>query len=271
MADRVSAPLLNALLLVVIGLAAYGLSRLLRSRLSLRDVDPSPWAATLSYVATAYGVIIGFSVLFLFGEFADARQAVGDEATAVGTAFEEAGLYPGSRAGIQDALICYARAVPEYDWPAMRNGDSAQQVNEAFHDIVVSVGMGDTEPVGALHSAAATNLVAQVGTISTAREARLVAAETEVPALLWVLMFGGGVLVAAMIFVVTLPARPGTQAMLVAFSSVFTLVLLLLVVALSDPFADGPGRVSPDLIEQTEQSMVSSLPSSDTVHCDVAE
>jgi amino acid transporter len=266
-----SRPVLEALLLVVTGVTVYGLSRLLRARLPLRDVDPAPWAGTLSYVATAYGVIIGFSIIFLFGEFSDARQAVGDEATAIGTAFDEASLYPESRSNIQSALICYAQSVPEYDWPAMRSGEPAPQVDVAFDDVVDSVGKGDIDPVGALHSATATNLVAQIGGISSARETRLVAAETQVPMMLWVLLFGGGALVATMIFVVTLPAKPGAQAALVAFSSIFTVVLMLLVLALSEPFADAPGRVTPELIQQTSASMVSTLPSSDTVHCDVTE
>ena len=201
-----------------------------------------------------------------------ARQAVGDEATSVGTAFEEAWLYPDSRASIQGALICYAESVPEHDWPAMRSGEGGSaQVDAAYHDVVVSVGEGDTDPVGALHSAAATNLVAQIGSISTARETRLVAAETQVPVMLWVLIFGGGILVVTMIFVVTLPAKPGTQAALVAFSAMFTFTLTLLVVALNNPYADAPGRVSPELIEQTAASMTSSLPDSDTVPCDVTE
>jgi hypothetical protein len=74
-----------------------------------------------------------------------------------------------------------------------------------------------------------------------------------------------------MIFVVTLPAKPGTQAALVAFSSVFTLTLMLLVVALNNPYADAPGRVSPKLIEQTAASMTSTLSDSDTLRRDVTE
>jgi hypothetical protein len=265
----VSHPVVNVVLLVLTGLAAFGLSQLLRRRFSWGDVDPSPWAATLSYVATAYGVIVGFSIIFLFGEFSDAREAVGDEATSIGTAFEEASLFPESRASIQGALICYGQSVPAYDWPAMQRGEGGSaQVNAAFHDVVASVGDGDAEPVGALHSAAATNLVAQIGSISTARESRLVAAETQVPVMLWGLLLGGGILVVVMIFVVTLPAKPGTQAALVAFTSAFTLVLMLLVVALNDPYADAPGRISPELIEETTDSMTASLPGSDTVRCD---
>jgi Protein of unknown function (DUF4239) len=263
----VSHPVVNALLLVLVGVAVFGLCLVLRRRRSWAEVDPAPWSATLSYVATAYGVIVGFSIIFLFGEFADARQAVGDEATSIGTAFEEANLFPDSQASIQGALLCYARSVPDHDWPAMRDGEGAPEVDAAFHDVVVSVGAGDTDPVGALHSATATNLVNQIGSISTARETRLVAAETEVPFMLWVLLIGGGLLVVTMIFVVTLSAKPGTQAALVAAAAMFTFVLMLLVVALNRPFADAPGRVSPDLIEQTADSMADSLPNPDVV-CD---
>ena len=142
-------------------------------------------------------------------------------------------------------------------------------MDAAFHDVVVSVGAGDTDPVGALHSATATNLVSQIGSISTARETRLVAAETEVPVMLWVLLFGGGLLVVTMIFVVTLRAKPGTQAALVASATAFTLVLMLLVLALNRPYADAPGRVSPEVIEQTADTMASSLPDADSVRCDV--
>jgi hypothetical protein len=88
----------------------------------------------------------------------------------------------------------------------------------------------------------------------------LVAAETVVPGLLWVLLLGGGLFVLVMIFVVTLPARVGVQAVLASLSSVFTAVLILIVLALSTPFAEGAGRVSPTLIEQTTASMVREAP-----------
>jgi hypothetical protein len=264
-------PLVNVALLLLVGAAVFGVSWAVRRRVDRRpgQVDPSPWSSTLSYVATAYGVVVGFSIIFLFGQFADARQAVGDEATSIGTAFEEAALFPASQAGIQEALICYARSVPEHDWPALQRGTSAPEVDLAFRQLVRSLGPDDEPATGALHAATATNLVSQVGSISTARETRLVAAETKVPPMLWVLLFGGGAFVVALIFVVTLPAGPRTQAGLVAMSAVFTTVMLLLVVALSTPFASGSGRVSPRLIEETTAAMEQS--STAPVRCDTQE
>lgn len=252
---------MNSLLLLGVGLSVFVLVAILRRFFGdFTTVDPTPWSSTLSYVATAYGVVVGFSIIFLFGQFADARQAVGDEATSIGTAFEEARLFPASRDAIQEALICYGLAVPQYDWPALREQRSSPEVDRAFAHLVASLGVNDAPPAGALHSAAATNLVSQVGSISTARETRLVAAETQVPPMLWVLLLGGGLFVIALIFVVTSPAKPYVHASLVALSAVFTAVMLMLVFALSTPFASGSGRVSSRLIEETVVSMQSASP-----------
>ena len=238
--------LLNVGILLLVGAVAFVLCRLARRIVEEKEeVDPAPWAATLSYVATAYGVVVGFSILFLFGVYSDARQAVGDEATSIGTAYEEAALFPDAGPGIQRALICYSRAVPEHDWPALQDHEGSPEVDAAFSDLVASLGPGDQPTTGALQSAAATNLVSQVGAISTARETRLVAAETHVPPLLWGLLFGGGLFVVGMIFVVTLAAGPNTQAALVGLSAIFTAVMFLIVLALSTPFASGGGRVTP--------------------------
>lgn len=263
-------PLLNAALLVVVGSAVFALVVALRKRFGgLKTVDPAPWSSTLSYVATAYGVVVGFSILFLFGQFADARQAVGDEATSIGTAFEEAALFPASSDAIQQALICYGAAVPEYDWPALAERRGAPEVDRAFADLVASLGPNDEPAVGALHAATATNLVSQVGAISTARETRLVAAETQLPVMLWALLIGGGLFVLALIFVVTLPAGRYVHASLVAMSAVFTVVMIVLVFALSTPFAPGSGRVSPRLIEETVASMQAAAPT--LTDCDPQE
>jgi hypothetical protein len=211
-------------------------------------------------VATAYGVVIGFSIIFLFGEFSDARQAIGNEATSIGTAFDEALLFPEATAEIQHALICYSRAVPEFDWPALRDGSSAPQVDDAYTDLVLSMANLDQSATATFEPAAATNMFVQIGSISTARETRLVSAETEMPDLLWGLIIGGGLFAISLIFVVTLTARPSTQGFLVGSAAVFTLVMILIVVALSSPFANGAGSLSPKLIEQTTASMEQDAP-----------
>lgn len=258
----------SVLVLVVVGLVGAGLSLLARRTLPLDDVRIGPWSSTLSYVATAYGIVVGFSILYLFGAYAEARQAVGNEATSIGTAFEEARLFGDDASNIQRSLICYGQGASQYDWPAMREGTSAPEVDSAYTDIILALGEADEPLDGTFQPATATNLLAQVGSISTARESRLVAAQTSLPVLMWGLLLGGGSLVLIMIFAVTLPAAPVTQAVLVGLASAFTAVMVLLVVALNNPFAPGPGRVSPSLIDDTVASMTQEAPAAAATPCD---
>jgi hypothetical protein len=263
-----SHPLVNVLNVLIVGAVVFVVSVVVRRRVTrLDDLNTDPWSSTLSYVATAYGVLIGFSILLLFGQFADARHSVGDEATSIGTAFEQSALFPDSAPRIQSALVCYAESVAAYDWPAMQHGSSAPEVDRAFADLVQSLGPDDQPAVGALHAATATNLASQIGAISTARETRLVAAEAEVPVMLWVLLIGGGVFVTTLIFVVTLPAKRRTQAALVATAAGFTVMMLLLIAALTMPFANGPGRVKPRLIEETVVTMRNSANATQLTPC----
>jgi hypothetical protein len=265
-------PVVSTVFLLGAGILAAAITLVLRrTDLRLESVDPQPWSSTLQYVATAYGVVIGFSILFLFGGFGDARKAVGDEATSIGTAFDEVMVFERDAPAVQQALICYGRAASEYDWPAMRERTSAPEVDTAYSDLVLSLDAG-VEPIeGTFDAAVATNIVLQVGSISTAREARIVAAETRLPVLLWMLLLGGGALVVLLIFVVTLPAPPRVQALLVGLATSFTAVLVLLVVALNNPFAPGAGRVSPELIDETVSSMEQAAPDLADQPCPVAD
>ncbi|MGB6006183.1 MAG: hypothetical protein WBG36_16370 [Ornithinimicrobium sp.] len=263
-----SSPELNAAVLIATLVVTFLACLLVRRLLGSREVHSNSWGSTLSYIAAAYGIIVGFSILFLFGQFADARQAVGEEATSIGTAYDQAFLFPETQTSVQRALICYARAVPTYDWPALaEHAGGAAEVDDAYLDLVTSVGENDQPPVGALHAGTATNLVSQIGNISTARETRLVTAETTLPPMLWVLLTGGGAFVVILIFAVTLPSKRGTQALLVSMSSAFTVVMLLIIVSLANPFAAGSGRVTPQLIEETEASMTESASAAVGAEC----
>lgn len=255
-------------ILTITGVAAFGLSLFARRLLpGVAELDGAPWTATLGYVATAYGVILGFTIVFLFGEFSDARNAIGDEATSIGTAFDEAQLFPESQLEIQHALICYARSVPEYDWPALRSGGSSPVVDGAYSEMFTTLGEVDEPTDGTFQPATATNLVLQLGNISTAREVRIVAAEIRVPPMLWALLVFGGALVIALLFAVTARARPAAQAVLVALSAIFTVVMLAIVIALGNPYSEAAGRLSPKLIEETTASMEADAPAAAAMPC----
>jgi hypothetical protein len=256
------------LLIVAVGLATAGatlLGRRLWPRIDQADAAPS--SAVLSYVAAAFGILVGFVIVFLLGQAANARQAIADEATSIGTAFDEAQLFPAGEPGIQRALICYSRAVTEREWPAMGNGGSAPEVDVAYRDLIAAYGEVREPTPSTFQPAAATNSFVQLGGISTARETRLVAAESGVGALLWSLLLGSAVFILAMLFLVSAAARPWAQAVLLGFAGAFTAVLLLIVLVLGRPFREGTGPLTSTLIDQNNERMIALAPDAAAEPC----
>lgn len=245
----------------LVGVGAFTAVLVVRRRWpAVEHIDPGPATAVLSYVAAAFGILIGFLIVFLLGEATDARHAVGDEATAIGTAFDEAQLFPQSEPTMQHALICYSRAVTEKEWPALAKGRSAPEADDAYRRLIGAYGDVDENIDRTFQPAAATNSFVQLGAISTARETRIVTAQAGVRPILWIVLVGAAILVLVLLFVASLSARPLGQALLLGSAAVFTTVLLLLAVALARPFHRGTGPVTPHLIEDNTSRMVALAP-----------
>jgi hypothetical protein len=248
------------LILVVMGLVVGGAAFAVRRfRPGVEDVDTSAAAGVLSYVAAAFGILLGFVIVFLLGQAMNARQATGDEATAIGTAFDEAQLFPDGEEDIQYALICYSRAVTEREWDALADGRSAPEADETYRALIATYGDIDGSTDSVFQPGAATNSFVQIGGISTARETRIVTAESPIGPLLLVLIIGAGVLVLALLFAVTTPARPIVQALLLGLAGLFTAAMLALVFVLNDPYSNA-GPLEPTLIEDNTERMVTLAP-----------
>jgi hypothetical protein len=225
----------------------------------LADEDGDVVAPVLSYVAGAYAIIVGFGIVILFSQYANARSATGDEATAIGTAFEQARLFPDNRVEIQNSLWCYGRAVSEFEWPSMVEGESASEVDQAYAEIFTALSAAGEPTEGTFQPAIATNLSSQLGGISTAREVRLVTA-SQGSGILLAVSIGGGLVVLGLLFLVTLQARHAMQASLMAVSAMFTATLVIAIAALSTPFGGPLLVIDPTLIDNTTSYMASVVP-----------
>jgi hypothetical protein len=238
-----------------------------RARPEIHDIDSGPASSVLGFIAAAFGILIGFVIAFLLGQAGQARQAIGDEATSIGTAFDEAQLFPDGEPAIQHALICYSRAVTEKEWPELAQGRGATEADVAFRELVATYGEVDEPLDRTFQAAAATNSFAQIGAISTARETRLVTAQAGVRAPVVLLLAAGAILVVVLLFVTTAGARPMPQALLLGAAGLFAAVLVMLVVVLNNPFAEGLGPVTPTLIENTTDRMVALAPDAAAEPC----
>ena len=86
-------------------------------------MDPIPAAAVYTVAGTAYMVIVAFVFFIAFENYGGARSDAEEEATATLAMFHAAGAFGGeARAELEGQVICYAREVISYGWPAMRRG-----------------------------------------------------------------------------------------------------------------------------------------------------
>lgn len=246
--------------LVLVGAVVVGVVLIVRRvRPSITQIDSGPASAVLSYVAAAFGILLSFVIVFLLSEASTARLAIGDEATAIGTAFDEAQLFPDVEPDLQHALICYSIAATE-EWPALADGTSSPAADDAYRALIATYGEDRAASGATFQPAAATNSFVQIGGISTAREIRINFAAFGLGPILWFFLIGGAVFVLFLLFVASLSARPVGQAILLGLAAVFTSLLLIMVFALNNPFTEGGRLLSPQLIEETTERMVATAP-----------
>ena len=257
--------------LILAGVVVFGLALLVRRvRPSVTQLDTRPASALLSDVAAAFGILLGFIVVFLMGQSSAARQAIGDEATAIGTAFDEAQLFPEAEPQLQRALICYSIAVTE-EWSALAEGRASPEADDAYRELIAAYGEVQQQADGTFQPAAATNSFAQIGAISTARETRINAASFGIGPIAWIFLIGGAVFVLILLFVASTPAQPVSQGILLALAAMFTTLLLALVLLLNNPFSRWNRLLTPDLIEQTTDRMVAIAPEATSQPCPSSE
>jgi hypothetical protein len=256
--------------LLLVGAVVFGIVLIVRRvRPSVARVDAGPASAVLSYVAAAFGILLGFVIVFLLGEASTARLAIGDEATAIGTAFDEAQLFPDVEPRLQHALICYSIAATD-EWPALADGTSSAEADDAYRALIATYGEDRAPSSATFQPAAATNSFAQIGAISTAREIRINLATLGLGPILWIFLIGGAVFVLILLFVASMSARPMAQAILLGLASIFTTLLLVLVFALNNPFSEGNRLVTPLLIEETTDRMITTAPAAGGEPCPIS-
>lgn len=213
--------------------------------------DPGRAAGVLGAARGPFAVILAFIILAAFQGFNSARTGADQEASATRTLFKTGELFEGStRDDLQANVICYARAVINLDWPAMRGGTSSTRVDDlagSIEDDVRSVRVR-----GEIEGAAATNLFNVANQRQQGRDTRLSEADGRVPEPVWIVIIVGAVGVLAYVLLFAdRRERFISQALMVGSVVVVVVGGLILVWFLSHPFQGGPGSIQPTAMQHT--------------------
>jgi Protein of unknown function (DUF4239) len=199
-------------------------------------------------IAVIYAVILAQVVVAAWDEYEEARGAAAAEASAVLDLLRLAGGFPEpQRTEVEAALLAYARAVVDGEWPAMARREAPTPETTArllevwrIYDRLGSGPVGDS----ALYAVSLDEL----DELDDARGDRLLASRRGLPRLMWTTLIAGGVLTVAFAYFFGVENRIA-QALMVAMLAATIALLLLLVQSLNAPFR-GASRIEPDGFER---------------------
>jgi len=200
-------------------------------------------AAVFSVMGVLYAVLLAFIVTLAWDGFNAARATSFREAAAVADVWQLAqGLPADAAAPVREGARAYARAVIAAEWPAQARGERSDAAASALDGLWrAAAGFRPVTPADTnLHAA----LIAATTHLAEAREDRLLAVETTIPGIAWVVMVLGAAITIAFGSFLRAPSLAMHAAMSGALALSGALVLVL-VIALSNPFR-GDFRVSTD-------------------------
>jgi hypothetical protein len=198
-------------------------------------------AAILSIIGVTYAVLLAFVATAAWDGFNKAKAASHSEAAVILDVFEAAeGLEDTARADLTDRLRRYTRAVIAIEWPAQAEGRVDRSGDTYLADLHrLAVGLQPSDQAnGNFHALLLQSLVR----LHDAREERLLAAETTIPEIVWIVVIVGGTITIVFGSFLGAPSVRMQLAMS-AMLAVSGVLVLVLIIALSNPFR-GDFRVS---------------------------
>lgn len=244
---------LAPIILVVAVTVAIAAKLLVRRRAPVGGwfADSPRSAGTLSVIGTMFAVVLAFVILLALQSYQRAREGASVEAVAISELNSVAGVFkPPVSDRLQGGLVCYARAVIDDEWPAMREGrssDLVQSWTERVHR-----DFANADPKGAREESAYAQWFDEQAQRRDGRRERLAEATPFVPIPLWfVLGLGASLTIAYM--VAQADRREGLfiQAIPIGFVTALVTAGLLVIFFLDHPYADTGGTIKPTEMHRT--------------------
>jgi hypothetical protein len=242
-----------AVVLIVVVTAAITVKLLVRRRAPVGGwfTDSSRSAGTLSVIGTMFAVMLAFVILLALQSYQRARDGSSVEAIAVAELHSVASVFQSPvRDRLHGELVCYARAVMEDEWPAMRKGRSSELVQTWIDKLGREFAIA--EPHGVREETAYAQWFDEQSHRRDGRRERLAEATPFVPLPLW-LVLGIGASLTLAYMVAQADRREGLliQSIPIGFVSALATAGLLVVFFLDHPYTNESGSIAPTEMGRT--------------------
>lgn len=248
-----------ALAAITIGVSiifSVGLQLFARWRFGIDRLVVNHEVAGFKYavVSVAYAVLLAFVVIGVWGELVRTEHSVGAEAERFYNLHRNSYNFPEEIGGkMRQALVAYAIAVRDKDWPMMERGHrGSKSAAEAYTRLSLAVGQTRPEGLGLLPSTIhAINLMQQIADLRLERLADVGGPTT--PTIWGVLLLGAIVTLGYPAFFATKDIA--AQVLMTAGLAAVVGAILFLAINLNFPFS-GPGRLTAEPIDNVIQRML---------------
>jgi hypothetical protein len=213
--------------------------------------DPTRGTSIATVGGTSFAVLLAFVIFAGFQTYNGAKTGAESEATAVLDMARTAALFPAAqRDELRGDLACYARAVIDQEWPAMRQGRSSPVVDGwigAYRALFGRLDLRSTR-----EQLAFQELLTEAQDRIAGRQQRLSEDTPTVPTPLWIaLIFGACVAVALRLCLADPRERLAVQGTMVAAVAAVMTAGLLIVYLLDHPYQRHVGGIQPTAMRQT--------------------
>jgi hypothetical protein len=198
-------------------------------------------AAIFSVIGVTFAVLLAFVAMLAWEGFNRAKAASYAEAARALDVYNAAiGFADPEMSSMRDGMIGYLETVVRVEWPAQAEGQTVDR-GRAYLEKLNRVAIG-LKPTGVSDGNLHAQLLQSLSQLWDARQQRLLAAETTIPAVVWVVTLVGGGLTIAFGSFLGVPSL-GMHLAMSATLAISGALVLILIIALSNPFR-GDFRVS---------------------------
>ena len=244
---------------VILGVVGLFVNRPIIGRLLHRSAEHND---VISYIFSAvgvlYGLTLGLIAVATWQNFSAADAMVTQEASILDSLYRDLDGYPQPlRSDLEERLRVYTRQLIDVEWPAHRQGRvlmTGARTLEEFRDKIAAIEPSNNSGREKINHLAT---IASLDKLLTQRRTRLQAVPTGLPAVLWVVVLLGGMLVFLLSHFFWVE-NVILHAVLVGLQATILGLLIFLTAAMDNPFR-GEFSISPDAFEQVfDQTMKSS-------------
>ena len=198
-------------------------------------------------IGVIYAVLLGFTAIIVWEKFDKVELVVEREANELADLYRDSRTFPDDvRRELETHLRDYARLVVEKEWPAMAEGRSSPEAWEAYSRVWRTYHrfqpQNESEKIWYVQS------LTRLNELGDQRRLRLLGSREGMPALMWVVLLGAGVVTVGFSFFFS-TINTTAQVLMTAGLAITISLVLLAILAMHHPFA-GITRVEPDAFNQ---------------------